>query len=81
MSCPIVLTDYDGTLMFAFDPGTDPLRVLAQLVWTYANGERSLCGYECPAVDGKYCLDCHSVAYSARAHYEQRTAALAPGHA
>jgi len=69
----ITLSDYDGRLMFAFDPSTDPLRVLRQICWTYVNTERSVCGWSCPAVDGMYCLECHSVAWAAKVEALRRT--------
>ncbi len=66
----IAFTARDGRRMFAFAPATDPDTVLAELVWAYVGGQ-VVCGQHCPCPDG-YCVDCHSVAASARSTLEAR---------
>lgn len=62
-------------LCFAFDPRTDPFAVLYSLAWAYKN-QVSVCGSAyrggCPAVVNDYCLDCHSVGYSALVTLRER---------
>lgn len=57
----------DGRKMFAFDTRTDPIEVLEEFCWAWAEPDRqSVCGGKvCPTNEGTYCTDCHSVAYSA----------------
>jgi len=72
---PIELRDEQGRRMWAFNPQTDPYKVLHTLSWAWAAQPedrakyiapgRSLCGSSCPFVDGGYCLDCHGIAWTA----------------
>jgi len=55
----------DGQTMFAWATDTDPINVLVELTWAWGAGQ-SMCDWDCPTKAGGYCLDCHSIAYSAR---------------
>jgi hypothetical protein len=65
MSTPIEVHDVTGRRSWAWETDTDPDGVLWAVVLAYAKGAESLCAWDCPAVDGRYCLDCHATAYAA----------------
>lgn len=65
-----------GATAFAFDPRTDPLSVLVELAWAYAEGQ-GLCDWSCPGHEARYCLDCHATADRARYEAQQRMARAA----
>lgn len=75
MSRAIGFLPREGLRMFAFDPQTDPTNVLVELAWAHPDDKRqSLCGAPCPKQEtGGYCLDCHSVAWSAKTEAERRS--------
>ena len=67
MTTPLTLLDEHGRRLFAFDCQTDPYEVLAAVSWAHPNGV-SICrsGSCLNARDGGgYCVDCHTLAWSA----------------
>ncbi len=80
----MTLLDEQGRRMWAFNPTTDPFKVLRAVAYAWAAPpfERSryippgqnLCFAPCPVLEGGYCLDCHAVAWAALAEARRREA-------
>jgi hypothetical protein len=67
----IPLRDSAGRGLFAFSPLTDPDEVLAAVAWAHPTGV-PLCRWACPATEGRYCCECHGVAYGALTEARKR---------
>jgi hypothetical protein len=67
----MTLLDEQGRRMWAFNPVTDPPKVVYAIAWAWAGRPgllppgHNLCFAPCPFLEGGYCLDCHAVAYAA----------------
>ena len=68
----MLVHDDDGRRVWAFETDSDPDMVLWAVMMTYAQGRGSLCDWDCPARDGRYCVECHATAYAAREELRRR---------
>lgn len=72
MTLPIEIHDDAGRKLWAFEADTDPDSVLWAVMMAYGKGTESLCTWDCPATEGRYCLECHATAYAARTELQRR---------
>lgn len=75
MTKPILVYDDNGLAAWAFDHRTDPDEVLWMVMMCHVKGkEWAVCSDKqtCPGAEGRYCLDCHSVAWMAKEELKAR---------
>lgn len=79
MSSPVIrFVDRVGNTLFAYDPLTiNSTHVLRELAWAYPAHQKICPAKHCPADQQGYCLECHSVAATARSIVIKRDEAAA----